>query len=183
MVGLLVVVGVVLSLTIPGRSGLVRNTGRQTLINMKLLHLATRQMALDSVTTGETNIGWPGEIGGSFSNWTRALVAGGYLSTNDLCKLLSGPGKIVRTNALPTDMGKSAVLVYAVRSESPENAVLFSSANFTNTPEGGEALAADARPYGNKLFIVFRKNGEGGILRPKHVGDSNVIGSYAPLCR
>jgi len=38
-------------------------------------------------------------------------------------------------------------------------------------------------PFGNKGFVVFRKAGDGAILMPKQVGQTNVIGAFAPLCR
>ncbi|CAN5713817.1 hypothetical protein BH09VER1_BH09VER1_44610 [soil metagenome] len=38
------------------------------LADMKQLHLATMQMVLDGTTTGDTNSGWPGDTGGTFTN-------------------------------------------------------------------------------------------------------------------
>ena len=154
----------------------------QVLSNMKQLHLATQQMALDGVTAGDSNLGWPGDTGGSFSNWTTALVEKGYLGTNDLCKLLSAPGKVVRPGRIPTDMKDSAVLVYAVKKDFPTNAVFLTTANFTYTPQGG-VLDAKTRLFGNRIFVVFRKGGDGGLYLSKFVGDTNRIGSYVPLCR
>lgn len=153
----------------------------QTLSNMKQLCMATRQMAIDGVMNGKANLGWPGDNDGTFSNWTTQLL-NGYLQTNDLCKLLSAPGKIVPTGKIPP-MHDTALLVYAVSEESLSNAVFLTTANFTNTPAGGLPLEASAKPYGNKGFIVFRKAGDGMVLLPKQVGQTNIIGSYVPLCR
>lgn len=154
----------------------------QPLSNMKQLHLATQQMALDGVATGETNLGWPGDIGGTFSNWAAQILKGGYMGTNDLCKMLSAPGVVVRPGKI-LSMNDTAVRVYAVRESSPTNAVFLTSANFTNTPTGGEPLNPWAKPFGNKGFVVFRKGGDGGILLPRQVGQTNLIGSFVPLCR
>ena len=105
-----------------------------------------------------------------------------YLSTNDLCTLLSVPGLIVPPCKIPP-MSETAVRVYAVTKESPGDTVIFSSANFTNTPTGGDALDVTSKPFGTNGFAVFRKGGDGAFYRPKDVGQTNVIGSFAPLCR
>ena len=168
----------------------------QSLSNMKRLHLATTQMALDFSTIGETNLGWPGDMGGSYSHWASQIVPS-YLSTNDFCKLMSGPGKVVteyywpslgpfriRKSTLPA-MDGTAFRVYAVKENSSETTVFLTTANFTNTPTGGERPNKKAKPYGDKGFVVFRKGGDGAILLPKETGlaYTNVIGAYVPLCR
>jgi prepilin-type N-terminal cleavage/methylation domain-containing protein len=179
----LVVIGILIALVLPSlaRNYLIREHQTQPLSNMKQLHLATQQMALDGETTGDTNIGWPGDIGGTFSNWTAHLVDG-YLTTNDLCKLLSAPGVVVPLGKVPTT-NNTAILVYSVSTNSPVSAVFLSTANFTNTPTGGGVLNGSAKPYGNKGFIVFRREGDGAILLPSQVGQTNVIGAFVPLCR
>jgi prepilin-type N-terminal cleavage/methylation domain-containing protein len=179
----LVVVAILIALALPTMPGSGLQSGRmtQTLSNMKQLHLATQQMALDGETTGNTNIGWPGDIGGTFSNWT-ARLAPEYLSTNDICKLLSAPGVVVPPGKIPVT-NHTALLVYSVSTNSPGSAVFLSTANFTNTPTGGGILNASAKPYGDKGFIVFHVAGDGAILQPRQVGQTNIIGSFAPLCR
>ena len=179
----LVACAVVCSLVVPGVSSTIgkpRMTG--SLSNMRQLHLVAQQMALDGVTTGNMNLGWPGDLGGSFSNWMAQILKGGYLTTNDLCKLLSAPGCVVPPGKIPP-MNETAVRVYAVTKDSPGDAVLFTSGNFTNTPTGGEALGQTAKLFGNKGFVVFRKGGDGGVYLPRQIGKTNLIGSYVPLCQ
>ena len=182
VLGVLVVL-VLLAIPLPlGVHGsLVRAQMTQTLVNMRQLQLATKQMALDGVTMGNAGLGWPGDTGGSFSNWTAQLLNGRYVSRKDLCKLLSAPGVIVSTNDLLTN-NRTAVLVYAVSTNSSGQAVFLSTANMTNTAEGG-VLNPEAKPYGDKGVIVFRAAGDGAILQPRQVGQTNIIGSYVPLCR
>lgn len=117
--------------------------------NMRYLWMATEQMAADGLTNGDKSLGWPGDTGGTFSNWSRKLVPE-YIGTNDLCKLLSSSGKMVPPGRFPLEMAESAILVYAVSSNSPNSAVFLTSANFTNTPSGGVALQKAAKPMGNK---------------------------------
>lgn len=152
-----------------------------TLSNMKQLQLATQSMALDGVTTGLTNLAWPGSIDSTFANWAKSIVPD-YLPTNDFCKLLSASNFPVDPRTLPTK-NQNAILVYAVNEEQNGKHVFLTTANFTNTPTGGKALRANAKPFGDKFFVVFRKGGEGAILLANQVGDTNLIGSFAPLLR
>lgn len=152
----------------------------QTLSNMKQLYLATQQMAVDGEATTNSTLGWPSDTGASFSNWTTQLVQGGYLSTNDLAKLLSAPGVIVPNTGIPLT-NNTALLLYAVKATSPTNTVFLSTANFTNTPNGGTFNPA-AKPYGKAGFVVFRNSGEGTIYSARQAASTNAVGSYAPLC-
>ena len=172
------IIGILAALALPAiTSALVKGQMTQTLSNSKQLHLATTQMSLDSTTTGDTNLGWPGDLGGTWSGWATNLVGGGYLSTNDFKKLISAPG-VVPTADTPATPGKSGLILYTVAENSEGSTVFLSTANFTNTTTGGAPLAATAKPYGNKGFVVFRKAGDGVILQPRQVGSTytNIIG-------
>ncbi|CAN5712794.1 hypothetical protein BH09VER1_BH09VER1_44520 [soil metagenome] len=98
----LVIVGILVTLALSaffGSAGTL-HPGLQALSCMKQLQLATQQMAMDGATNGKTDLGWPGNTGGTFTNWEQQLVPE-YLWTNDLCKLLSVPGHIVPPGSLP----------------------------------------------------------------------------------
>jgi len=189
----IVIIGIILILAFLPRLNVdhsfkARMTTMQSVSHMKQLRLVAQQMAIDGFRAGDTNLGWPGDLGGSFTNWTGQILKGGYLTTNDLCKLLSAPGFIVPPGKIPP-MSETAVRVYAVTKDSQVDAVLFTSGNFTNTPTGGEALNPSAKPYGNEGFVVFRKGGygvfdlSGSAYPPKYVGKTNIIGSFVPMCR
>lgn len=150
----------------------------ETLSQMRKLHLTTQMMALDGTTTGNTNLAWPGSQDGTFSTWAKALVPA-YLSTNEFCKLLSASNFPVDPRSLPTE-NRNAVLVYAVTEEQGGSVVFLTTANFTNTPTGGDPLLPNSRPYGTNGFAVFRKGGDGSILLPEQVTSTNLIGTYAP---
>jgi len=176
-----VVVGVLCSLAIPSVGpGYPKSPLTQSLNTMRQLHLTCQQMALDGVTTGDKTLGWPGTYA-TWGAWATNVVPG-YLSTNDFCKILSAQGVIVPPGKIPR-MNETAVRVYAVTDNSPTNAVLLTSANFTNTPTGGEPLRPSAKPFGDKGFLVLRKGGDGGVYRPNQVGQTNIIGSFVPMCR
>ncbi len=176
------IIGILAALALPAiTSALTKGQMTQTLSNMKQLHLATQQMALDATTTGDTNLGWPGDTGSNFTAWATNLMGGSYLTPNDLAKLLSAPGVVVAPpTAVTTPPAKSALLVYSVTENSDGSTVFLSTANFTNSAQGGTAPIATAKPYGNKGYIVFRKAGDGAILQTRQVGGTytNIIGQY-----
>lgn len=160
---------------------MVKGQMTQTLSNMRQLQLATQTMALDGETQKNPALGWPGDIGGTFTNWARQLVPA-YLATNDFCKLSSAPGVRVPNGAIPGG-DRVAFRVYAVDKSSSDATVFLTSANFTNTLSGGTPLDPKAKPYGDKGFVVFRRGGDGAILLKKQATNTNLIGDYAPLCR
>ena len=67
------IIGILAALALPAITGaLARGQMTQTLSNMKQLHLATQQMALDGLTTGDANLCWPGDLRRpSFGNWAN----------------------------------------------------------------------------------------------------------------
>lgn len=159
-----------------------RGQESQTLSNMKQLHLATQSMALDGETKRDASLGWPGDTGGTFTNWVRQIVPS-YLGTNDFCKLMSAPGVLVSSGRFPVRMDSCALRAYAVTDEASGSFVFLTTANFTNTPQGGPPLRKDAKPYGDTGFIVFRKGGDGAILQRNQATQTNLIGEYAPLLK
>ncbi|WP_316297988.1 hypothetical protein, partial [Clavibacter michiganensis] len=83
---------------------------------------------------------------------------------------------------VPTE-NTNAILIYQVREEHDGSFTFLTTANFTNTPSGGLPPLADAEPYGNKGFVIFRKGGDGAFLQAKQAGKTNLVGSFAPLCK
>ena len=191
LIELLVVISIIAilaSLAIPAVTGaLARGQMTQTLSNLKQLHLVAQTMALDATTTGDTNLGWPGDLGAgspSWSIWVSNAVPN-YIKTNDMAKLLSAPGITVAANASlgglsPGVVGGRAVLLYRVSETNDNNTVLFTSSNFTNAAPP-VAPAANALPYGDKGFVVFRKGGDGAVLQARQATNTNVIGGFVDV--
>ncbi len=189
LIELLVVISIIAilaSLALPAVTGaLVRGQMTATLSNMKQLHLVTQQMALDATTTGDTNVGWPGDIPSPSWNAWATNVVGGYMSTNDFMKMLAAPGITPPVNTTPagltpgTKSGR-AIILYGVSETNDSSYVLFSTANFTNNASGGTRPPAGALPYGDKGFVVFRKGGDGMVLQARQTGTTftNIIGSF-----
>lgn len=179
----LVIIGVLVAMALPAiAAGSCNRMPTQALSNMRQLHDATRAMAADGDVVGNPNLDWPGNTGGTFTNWAAQLVPG-YLTTNDFCKLVSGPGKNVKIGALPVTMNETAIRLYAVTKKDSDRTVFLSSANFTNSPAGGGPLNSKAKPFGNNCAVVFRKGGEGAVLMRSQAGQPDAVGEYAPLCR
>lgn len=151
--------------------------GGSTSADMQMLQLATYTMAREAAGDGKTNFGWPGDSGNTFTNWINQLVPQ-YLTTNDILHAFS-----TRTNRLTQvpQRNDTPILVYAVGQHSPTNTVFLSTANFINTPQGGY-IDPTVQPFGDKAFMVMRKDGSCSLLKPRDAGRTNKVGSFAPLC-
>ena len=165
LIELLVVISIIAilaSLALPAITGaLSRGQITQAMSNARQVFIANTQMALDAVTTADTNLGWPGDIGGSntsWSSWATALVPA-YMTTNDFSKMLSAPGLVRGTNSAITQASPSALSVYAVTDASTMETTFITTANYTN----GQALSSVAKPFGDKGFVVFKKGGDGAV--------------------
>jgi prepilin-type N-terminal cleavage/methylation domain-containing protein len=167
------IIGILAALALPALFGaLAKGQMTQTLSNMKQLHLATQQMALDGLTTGDATLSWPGDAATpNWAAWATNLVPS-YLGTNDFNKLLSAAGLLRPSATAVATKNPTAINPYQVGENSSGDTVFLSSANWTN----GSPLTSASRPYGDKGFIVFRKAGDGAILVPKQYNNTNVIG-------
>jgi prepilin-type N-terminal cleavage/methylation domain-containing protein len=172
------IIGILAALALPAVTGaLTRGQMTQSLSNMKQLHLATTQMALDGMTTGDTNLAWPADSGNSFQRWATNLIEGAYLTTNDFAKLVSAPGKQNGPGAIPT-LTASAVIAYRVGESSESATVFLTTANYDYVAGGGTVGGSSGTntPYGKKGFVVFRKGGDGAVFLPKQEKNTNLIG-------
>lgn len=147
---------------------------------MKQLQLATQQMALDGAKTGQTNLGWPGDTGGTFTNWARQLVPD-YLTTNALCQLLSLRGHVLPRDTMPT-ANTNAILVYAVNTNSPDDAIFLSTANISNTAQGPK-LDPTSRSYQSKQLWIMHRDGSGVLLNSNQITNIAKVGTWVPLCK
>jgi len=175
LIELLVVISIIAilaALALPAITGaLGRGQITQSMSNARQIYISTFQMALDGQTTGDTNLGWPGDMGGSWANWANALVAGKYMSAVDFAKMLSAPGVARGTNTEPSSPTPSALTVYAVGENSPMSAAFITTANFTY----GQPIEPTAKPFGDKGFVVFRKGGDGAVFQAGQATNTNLL--------
>ncbi|HEY5707121.1 MAG TPA: type II secretion system protein [Terrimicrobiaceae bacterium] len=178
------IIGILAALALPAITGaLARGQMTQTLSNMRQLHLATTQMALDGLNTGDADLAWPGDVAApTFGKWVTSLVDGAYLTAKDCSKLFSAPGKIVPPAAGEDDIptkGESALYAYQVREGSEGSTVFLSTKNYDfSTGVGAELNPADV-PYGNKGFVIFHKAGDGVVFQKKQATNSDLVGENA----
>ena len=168
------IIGILAALALPAITGaLARGQMTQTLSNMRQLHLATQQMALDGTTTGDPALCWPGDAtpNATWAAWAGNLVPS-YLTLSDFSKLLSAPGVIRDPTAAAATKGTTAINAYAVSENEPGNTIFLSSANWIP----GVALDSTKKPYGDKGFIVFHKAGDGAVLLPKQFKNDKIYG-------
>ena len=180
---LLVVISIIVilaSLVLPNvLMALTKGQMAQTLSNERQLYLATQAMAVDGVTMGDPNLGWPGDMPSpSFSTWASALCPG-YLSTNDFCKLCSAPGVVVSMDKMPTQSRETAFKIYPVQETSDGNAIFLITRNATVQGEGTSTtitLDPSVKPYGNKGCVIMHRGGDGEILLPNQLKNARAIG-------
>ena len=191
LIELLVVISIIAilaSLAIPSITGaMARGQQTQTLANMRQLFTATATMNLDAKSTGDTNIGFPGDLQNpTWAGWVAAMVPA-YISTNDFAKYLSAPGIPVTTNSdfatLQPGVAKSgrALILYKVTSTNSGTTVMFSSSNFTNAQTLTTPLSPDSLPYGDTGFIVYRADNTCNIFQKGQSTNKGLIGDFAEV--
>ena len=183
LIELLVVISIIAilaSLAIPAvSSALVRGQMTQTLNNARQLTLATQTMSIDTTTAGSGAAWTVGSDGSQLGvdSFSQELITGKYLTDSDLRKLYAAPGVIITANAATFNAGDIAFSIMQTQESSASDQPFIITRNW----QAG-TLTTNA-PYGDKLFIVFRKGGDGGTYsRPADTTNPSVVSSnYAQL--
>lgn len=170
------IIGLLAALALPAINGaLKRAQMTQSLSNARQLYTATFQAALDATTTG-SGYGWPAEGDGSWVGWATNLTEGKYLSTNDFRKLVAAAGRPVgSTNTIAQAGTIGGVKVYNVGEGSGNELLFISSANVTFSGTG--VASTNNVPFGDAGVVIFRKGGDGLIIRWNQRTDTNIASS------
>jgi prepilin-type N-terminal cleavage/methylation domain-containing protein len=171
LIELLVVIAIIAilaALAVPAlTSALAKAQMSGTMNNARQLYLAQFQMSNDGASTGDTTLGWPGDLTvtppTTLAQYCDLLVTKGYLKTGDLSKLLNAPGSACTvTPGTPVTLGGTGALkVYKVKDADPAIAIFAVSHNYVyNT-----AIVGTDVPYGTKGFVVMRKGGDGAVFK------------------
>jgi len=144
-------------------------------------------MAIDGATNKDPSLGWPGDLNvkgyiANLSDYVNRLVRNDYLKAGDL-KVFSGLGYKVYKGSLSS--GSNGVLVpafaeencawkiYLVKDADPSMTLFLATKNYTyDTPLNDP----NAKPFGNKGFMVFHKGGDGAVLKKMHAQTLPVVG-------
>lgn len=164
------IIGILITIAVPNlTSALDTAKMTQTLSNARSLQQATAAMSFDSLNSSDPDaLDWTSKQSGGASGTTKASLneyfnaltnGSAYLSSNDLKKLLTAPGK----NPQVGTVGASNIAfnIYAIDSNSPSEAVFVATQNWTY----GSGLNANTQPYGKKGFVFYTKGGGGGVKR------------------
>jgi len=176
LIELLVVISIIAilaALALPAITGaLARGQLSQSLSNSRQIYTATFAMAMDSASTGDTNIGWPADIGGSWSAWATALVEGKYLATNDFNKMLSAPGAVRPPDTAITASTPSGLAVFNVSDTNTSTTIFLTTANYTSA---GQTLDPNQKPFGDKGFVTLRKGGDANVYQARQATNTELI--------
>jgi hypothetical protein len=130
--------------------------------NSRELFLAAFRMATDGAGKADAPQAWPGDYQATtLAEYCGRLVQHGYLTSDDLQKILSAPGTACTAtmSGPPATLmlsGRSALKVYKVRRTDPSNTIFAASVNYIyDTP-----LDRKAMPFGDSGFVVVRKSGD-----------------------
>lgn len=169
---ILLLIAVLVLLSTPSMPGGLKNDDRTlALSNMKQLHLATQQLALDGISTGDALPDWTCLKGKpiTYDEWRNYLVPN-YLLSGDFAKLTSVTEDVFWKSHRDTI---NALQVYAVDATDPDTTLLFATKNW----HGPAASRLSGQPFGKKCFVVFHKGGDGAILQPQQLNLTNIIGT------
>jgi type II secretory pathway pseudopilin PulG len=173
------IIALLAALAIPAiTGGLTRAQLTQALNNARQIYIAAQTMALDSVTDNDPNLGWPGTLltsGSSVQNvadYVSRLVNYDYLKEGDL-KVFACAGVPAAFRLQDFNGGTNcAFKIYAVTEQDSGTAVLLATKNYTYN----SALDATLTPFGEKGFVIFRKGGDGSILKRQQAKTIQLVG-------
>jgi prepilin-type N-terminal cleavage/methylation domain-containing protein len=187
LIELLVVIAIIAILAafaVPAlTSALTKGKMTGTMNNARQLYIAGFSMSNDGAATGDSQLGWPGDlianltIPATLQGYISHLIGTGYLRAGDVLKLLSAPGAAPTGTYVagpPEDLtlgGAAAGLkVYPVLDSDPVSGIFCVTNNYVyNT-----AIVPTAVPYGTNGFVVVHKGGDAAIFK----GPQAVIGAW-----
>jgi len=195
LIELLVVIAIIAilaSLAIPAVTGaMVKGQMTQTLNNERQVFLAASQMAIDAVSTGDQNLGWPGDLAKTdrttgkitnVSDYVTRIISYDYLKPGDVTKVFSAPGVTPWSGTVSSGSGASLTpaftnannpfKIYKVTEQDGSDILFLASKNFTY----GSELDPKGVPYGDKGFIIFHKGGDGAILKKQQYNSTATLG-------
>jgi hypothetical protein len=134
-------------------------------------------MAMESLTTQDTNWAWPGNLDSitDVQSYAQHLVTQDFMKAPDAVKIFNGgglpPGSYTDTTVTITS-SNNPFRFYKVTDTDPNVCVFITTKNYTfNSP-----LSKDIKPFGDVGFVVMRKGGDGVIFRKQQATATNLVG-------
>lgn len=148
--------------------------------NMKQIALAASGLAFDGVSTGDPNLGWPGDLARntdspvvSVSQYIHRLIEHDKMRALDVGKIMHTPSRPRWDGTSRFDGDKHCPYkIYRVTEDNPGETLLLATRNFTY----GKGVDASGPPYGDKGFAVIRKGGDGSAHLSKDASKPQRIG-------
>lgn len=182
LIELLVVISIIAilaAIAVPAvTGGIVRGQLIQAVSNARQIHLTAQTMALDGLATNDAEFGWPGDLEkrGSVSNtgsYIQKLLDNDYLKWGDL-KIFQAAGmQPVSGNSFDAD-ASCGFDIWLVTEQDGGNTVFATTRNYTY---GNDLDDPQAKPFGDKGFVVFRKGGDGTFYKRTQGDSYDIIGN------
>jgi prepilin-type N-terminal cleavage/methylation domain-containing protein len=197
LIELLVVISIIAilaALAIPAITGaLVKGQMTQALSNAKQVHLATFSMVSDNASTGDSMLGWPGDLSGSggtitsVGDFVNRLVSYDYLKPGDL-KVFSAAGVTTYPGGTLTGSGTAATLnpafkgdtncafkIFKTTQQDSSSVLFLATKNYTYNTAFTDSDSTKI-PFGDKGFVIFHKGGDGAVFKKQQATSPNLVG-------
>ena len=183
LVELLVVISIIAilaSLALPAITGaLVKSQMSQALSNARQIHTAQINLTGDAASTGDSNMGWPGDLSNSVTtmqNYADLLIKYDYLKAQDVAKVFTCAGMNAisgTTNTVTINKQNCAFSIFKIKDDDAGVSVFINTQNYETF---GTAPLPDAKPFGDKGFVLLHKAGDGAVYKNAQATNTNILG-------
>lgn len=175
------IIGLLAGLAVPSlRDAMDKAQMTGTMSNAKQIQQAVMRSEMEASTSGDPSLGWPGDTGlKTVKEFIKTMVEYDMIKENDL-KLFNAPGLPPLQKKEDADASKVAFKIFALSSTNDSSSVFLITKNHNGTKSGGGGTwKLEGTPYGDKGFVVCRKDGSAAIFRKAQLDKTNLFGTFA----
>jgi len=182
LIELLVVISIIAVLAafaLPALTGAItRGQLTQCLSNARQIHIAQAQMAMEQLSTGDTNLAWVGDLPNinDVQSYANHLVLYDFLKPADAVKVFNGGGMPLgsyESNSVSISSKNCPFKFYKVKDTDPNVTLFITTLNYSYA----SPLTSSIKPFGDSGFVALRKGGDGAIFRKQQFNETNLIGA------